>query len=279
MPGGRPGASPHGMCALAPAGASGEAWRSVRWRPGLLGGRQTSSLGVERELRAQRCAAYTAQRCVSLRAACARHGQAAWDKTPARAGGRLPGRPPRSRVAEPVRLRRVSASHKHSGAVSAERPVEGAPHVAQEQGTAGVDGGLPVSLVVPASMARGLGSSGGATLQRSKLDLAKEVKTVDPRVDDSGGGGNNGKNIFNGGGGGDDGGDGELLLLCGWPLQRRPHICMCLVLPLPGLTPGTAAPQTTTTSTTLTTARATATGTASSGLCWRSCMMRPASTR
>lgn len=58
------------------------------------------------------------------------------------------------------------------------------------------------------SMARGLGSSGGATLQRSKLDLKQEVKTAEPRVDNSGGGGNNGKNIFNGGGGGDDGGDG-----------------------------------------------------------------------
>ncbi|KAK9826747.1 hypothetical protein WJX81_004762 [Elliptochloris bilobata] len=44
---------------------------------------------------------------------------------------------------------------------------------------------------------------------RSKLDLAKEVKTVEPRVDNSGGGGNNGKSIFNGGGGGDDGGDDD----------------------------------------------------------------------
>ena len=75
----------------------------------------------------------------------------------------------------------------------------------------GAGSSLPANLVVPTCMARGLGSSGGATLQRSKLDLKQETKTLEPRVDNSGGGGNNGKNIFNGGGGGDDGGDGELL--------------------------------------------------------------------
>lgn len=59
-------------------------------------------------------------------------------------------------------------------------------------------------------MAKGLGSFGGATLERSKLDTHKEVKTQEPRVDNSGGGGNNGKNIFNGGGGdGDDGDDDD----------------------------------------------------------------------
>lgn len=59
-------------------------------------------------------------------------------------------------------------------------------------------------------MAKGLGSFGGATLERSKLDTHKEVKTQEPRVDNSGGGGNNGKSIFNGGGGdGDDGDDDD----------------------------------------------------------------------
>lgn len=59
-------------------------------------------------------------------------------------------------------------------------------------------------------MAKGLGSFGGATLERSKLDTHKETKTQEPRVDNSGGGGNNGKNIFNGGGGdGDDGDDDD----------------------------------------------------------------------
>jgi hypothetical protein len=58
-------------------------------------------------------------------------------------------------------------------------------------------------------MAKGFGSVGGATLERSKLSLAKEVKTVEPKVDDGAGGGNNGKNIFNGGGGDNDGGDDD----------------------------------------------------------------------
>ena len=57
-------------------------------------------------------------------------------------------------------------------------------------------------------MAR-LGSSGGATLQRSKLDLKQETKTMEPKVDDGMGGGNNGKNIHNGGGGDNDGGDDD----------------------------------------------------------------------
>ena len=81
----------------------------------------------------------------------------------------------------------------------------------EERESVGAGSSLPANMVVPTCMARGLGSSGGATLQRSKLDLKQETKTLEPRVDNSGGGGNNGKNIFNGGGGGDDGGDGELL--------------------------------------------------------------------
>jgi hypothetical protein len=56
-------------------------------------------------------------------------------------------------------------------------------------------------------MAKGLGSMGGATLQRSKLDLSKEVRTVAPRTDDNGGGGNIGKGSGIGGGG--DGRDGD----------------------------------------------------------------------
>lgn len=57
-------------------------------------------------------------------------------------------------------------------------------------------------------MARGgLGSSNGATLQRSKLDLKQEVRTSAPKLDDGMGGGGIGKGLFNGGGG--DGGDGD----------------------------------------------------------------------
>lgn len=59
-------------------------------------------------------------------------------------------------------------------------------------------------------MAGGLGSfSGGATLERSKLDTKREVKTVEPRLDDAGGGGGIGKGLSNGGGGDDDGGDDD----------------------------------------------------------------------
>jgi hypothetical protein len=62
--------------------------------------------------------------------------------------------------------------------------------------------------VPPRGMAR-LGSAGGATLQRSKLDLKQETKTLEPKLDDGMGGGNNGKNIHNGGGGDNDGGDDD----------------------------------------------------------------------
>ena len=58
-------------------------------------------------------------------------------------------------------------------------------------------------------MAR-FGSSGGAaTLQRSKLNLKREVRVVEPKTDDSGGGGNIGKIIHNGGGGGGDDDDDD----------------------------------------------------------------------
>ncbi|CAD7700006.1 unnamed protein product [Ostreobium quekettii] len=55
----------------------------------------------------------------------------------------------------------------------------------------------------------GLGSSGGATLERSKLDLRREVKTQQPRTSDAGGGGGIGKIISNGGGGGGDDDDDD----------------------------------------------------------------------
>lgn len=72
-----------------------------------------------------------------------------------------------------------------------------------------------LSLSVPTtslgtSMKGGLGSrGGGATLEKSKLDLSKEVQTAQPRLDNDGGGGNIGKGIFNGGGGDGDGGDDD----------------------------------------------------------------------
>jgi len=58
-------------------------------------------------------------------------------------------------------------------------------------------------------MARGFGSSGGATLERSKLDMSQKVQQTAPKLDEGGGGGSNGGKIFNGGGGGDDGGDDD----------------------------------------------------------------------
>lgn len=59
-------------------------------------------------------------------------------------------------------------------------------------------------------MAKGLGSfSGGATLQRSKLDQSQKQQQFEAKVDNSGGGGIGGKGIFNGGGGDDDGGDDD----------------------------------------------------------------------
>lgn len=60
-------------------------------------------------------------------------------------------------------------------------------------------------------MKGGLSSRGsGATLEKSKLDLSRETKAVQPRLDEGGGGGGIGKGIFNGGGGdGDDGDDDD----------------------------------------------------------------------
>lgn len=54
-----------------------------------------------------------------------------------------------------------------------------------------------------------LSGGGGATLEKSKLDLSRELKTWDPKTDDSGGGGDSGKGIINGGGGDGDGGDDD----------------------------------------------------------------------
>lgn len=58
-------------------------------------------------------------------------------------------------------------------------------------------------------MAKGLGSTGGATMQRSKLSLKQESKQFDAKTDDGQGGGIGGKGIFNGGGGDNDDGDGD----------------------------------------------------------------------
>ena len=58
-------------------------------------------------------------------------------------------------------------------------------------------------------MAKGLGSTGGATMQRSKLSLKQESKSFDAKTDDGSGGGVGGKGIFNGGGGDNDDGDGD----------------------------------------------------------------------
>ena len=50
------------------------------------------------------------------------------------------------------------------------------------------------------AMAKGLGSfSGGATLQRSKLDMSQKQQQWDAKTDDGQGGGIGGKGIFNGG--------------------------------------------------------------------------------
>lgn len=71
------------------------------------------------------------------------------------------------------------------------------------------DGSLG-SLAVPVTTMARFGSSGGAaTLQRSKLNLKREVRVVEPKTDDSGGGGNIGKIIHNGGGGGGDDDDDD----------------------------------------------------------------------
>jgi hypothetical protein len=71
---------------------------------------------------------------------------------------------------------------------------------------------LNMSLSVPTTgMAKGLGSSGGATLQRSKISFKQSMQQSAPKLDDGMGGGGLGKGIFNGGGGdgGDDGDDDD----------------------------------------------------------------------
>ncbi|KAL0019123.1 hypothetical protein WJX79_002154 [Trebouxia sp. C0005] len=75
----------------------------------------------------------------------------------------------------------------------------GTAHPEEEQAGQGSHDSFSSNVSIPTTgMAKGLGSFGGATLERSKLDTKQEVKTQEPRVDNSGGGGNNGKNIFNG---------------------------------------------------------------------------------
>lgn len=66
------------------------------------------------------------------------------------------------------------------------------------------------SLRVPTHM-RGLGSSGGAVMERKGLDLSQSVQEVSKaKLDDGGSGGDIGKGISNGGGGdGDDGDDDD----------------------------------------------------------------------
>ncbi|KAL6777477.1 CGL34 [Auxenochlorella protothecoides x Auxenochlorella symbiontica] len=83
----------------------------------------------------------------------------------------------------------------------------------ERQGSPSTSGAspLPTCLAAPTTgMARGLGSSsGGATLERSKLSLKQRVTQTAPKLDDGMGGGGLGKGVFNGGGGGDDGGDDD----------------------------------------------------------------------
>ena len=79
----------------------------------------------------------------------------------------------------------------------------------QEQGECSTSGRSFDSLRVPSRGMARLGSTGGAVLQKSKLNLSQKVQTQEPKVDDGAGGGNNGKNIFNGGGGDNDGGDDD----------------------------------------------------------------------
>merc|ERR1712078_442891 len=68
---------------------------------------------------------------------------------------------------------------------------------------------LTEDLVVPTTCMAQL-RGGGATMQKSKLNLTQEVRISQPKTDDAGGGGDIGNRIFNGGGGdGDDSDDDE----------------------------------------------------------------------
>ncbi|KAL3691714.1 hypothetical protein R1sor_005365 [Riccia sorocarpa] len=59
-------------------------------------------------------------------------------------------------------------------------------------------------------MKKGYGAFGGATLEKSKLDLSQSQVKVSPQLEDGGGGGNIGNRNHHGGGdGGDDGGDDD----------------------------------------------------------------------
>ncbi|MCO5550477.1 hypothetical protein L7F22_003964 [Adiantum nelumboides] len=83
-----------------------------------------------------------------------------------------------------------------------------------ENETAHEDGHTDFSLSVHAMapvMKRGYGAfGGGATLEKSKLDLSQKTSQVAPKTEDGGGGGDIGKGINHGGGdGGDDGGDDD----------------------------------------------------------------------
>lgn len=78
---------------------------------------------------------------------------------------------------------------------------------ANDQGKA--EGSLSAHAMAPV-MKRGYGAFGGATLEKSKLDLSQSTTRVSPQTEDGGGGGDIGNKINNGGGdGGDDGGDDD----------------------------------------------------------------------
>lgn len=64
-------------------------------------------------------------------------------------------------------------------------------------------------LTVPTTCMAQLSGSGGATMQKSKLNLREEVRISQPKTDDAGGGGDIGNRIFNGGGGGGDDSDDD----------------------------------------------------------------------
>mmetsp|Transcript_4342 Transcript_4342/g.15561 ORF Transcript_4342/g.15561 Transcript_4342/m.15561 type:complete len:487 (+) Transcript_4342:436-1896(+) len=82
--------------------------------------------------------------------------------------------------------------------------------LAEEDGTQQGGGLDDQNLTVPTTCMAKLSGSGGATMQKSKLNLTQEVRISQPKTDDAGGGGDIGNRIFNGGGGdGDDSDDDE----------------------------------------------------------------------
>ncbi|CAI5469319.1 unnamed protein product [Closterium sp. Yama58-4] len=95
------------------------------------------------------------------------------------------------------------------------RVVAGGPGLAdeQDQGRQGSSDDFPPvpsgRMMVP-MMKKGYGAFGGATLEKSKLDLSFSATKTSPQIDLGGGGGNVGKGGAHGGGdGGDDGGDDD----------------------------------------------------------------------